>query len=117
MGAELPRGPHDCPEPFDQLLDFMAGQSATAITLVNDPKSNLEETGHALIETAKDIPPLLAAARKVLEVAAEFDAEDGHAPQVSGFLRPASRGDRIRRAFLVGLVGEDGIATVIPESS
>ena len=26
-------------EPFDRILDFMAGQSATAITLVNDPGS------------------------------------------------------------------------------
>jgi hypothetical protein len=45
------------------------------------------------------------------------EAPEGHAPSVSGLLRPASRGDRVRRAFLVGLVGEDGIAAVIPEPS
>jgi hypothetical protein len=104
-------------EPFDQILDFMAGQSAAAITVVNDAESSLEAAGHALLETAKDVPPLLAAARKVLEAAADFDAEDGHIPAVSGLLRPASRGDRVRRAFLAGLVGEDGIAAVIPEPS
>jgi hypothetical protein len=101
-------------EPFDQLLDFMAGQAAAAVTLVNDPGSDFKATSLALLETAKDVPALLSAARKVLEVAAEFDAEDGHVPQLSGLRQPASRGDRVRRAFLAGLVGEDGIAGVIP---
>jgi hypothetical protein len=32
-------------EPFDQLLDYMAVLSATAITLVNAPASSLTETG------------------------------------------------------------------------
>ncbi len=85
----LPGGPLG--EPFDQVLDFIAGKSATAITLVNDPKSSLEAASHALTETAKDVPPLLAAMRKVLEVASEFDAEDGHAPVPPG-QPPTSRG-------------------------
>lgn len=104
-------------EPFDQILDSVAGTSAIAVTLVNNPKSNLEDTCLALLDTAKDIPPLLAAARKVLEVAAEFDAEDGHVPHAADLRRPASRGDRVRHAFLAGLVGEDGIAAAIPDPS
>jgi hypothetical protein len=91
----------------------MAAQSATAITLVSDPNSSLPAAGHALIETAKDVPLLLAAMRQVLEVAAEFDAEDGHVRHTAGLLRPRSRGDRVRRAILIGLVGEDGIAAAV----
>lgn len=102
-------------EPFDQILDFMAGHSAAAVTLVNDPGSGLKAVSVALLETAKDVPALLAAARKVLEVAAEFDAEDEHVPRAAGLRRPASRGDRVRRAFLAGLVGEDGIAAAVPD--
>jgi hypothetical protein len=54
--------------------------------------------------------------RQVLEVAAEFDAEDGLLPRTAGPMQPGSRGDRVRRAILVGLVGlvgEDGIAAAV----
>jgi hypothetical protein len=94
---------------FDRLLDDIAGRAAIAATLVNDRNSSLAASGHALIETAKDIPPLLAAMRKILEVAAEFDAEDGHVPTFPSLLRPVSRGDRVRRAILAGVIGEDGL--------
>jgi hypothetical protein len=67
----------------------------------------------ALVATAQDVPPLLAAMRHVLEVAAEFDTEDRHSPRPRGLLHPASRGDKVRRALLVGMVGEDGIAAAV----
>jgi len=101
---------------FGRLLDDIAGRAATAVTLVNDRNSSVEASGHALIETAKDVPPLLAAMREVLTVADEFDAEDGHAPALAGLLRPASRGDRVRRAVLAGIIGEDGIKALLGSS-
>ena len=58
--------------------------------------------GDALIETAKDAPHLLAAMRKVLEVADEFDTEDAHVPAQPG-QAAISRGDRARHAILTGL--------------
>jgi hypothetical protein len=100
-------------EPYGQVLGLMAERSAAAATLVGDPFSGLKATIVALLETANDVPALLAAARKVLEVAAEFDSEDGHVPQAAGLRQPASRGDRVRRAFLAGLGGEDGMAALI----
>ncbi len=48
-----------------------------------------------------------------VEVANEFDAEDGHVPEIGDILRPRSREDRVRRAFLTDLVGGDGIAAVL----
>ena len=58
--------------------------------------------GDALIETAKDAPHLLAAMRKVREVADEFDTEDAHVPAQPG-QAPISRGDRARHAIPTGL--------------
>ena len=101
---------------FDRLLGDIAGRAATAVTLVNDRNSSLAASGHALIETAKDVPSLLAAMRGVLTVAGEFDAEDGHIPAFAGLLRPASRGDRVRRAVLAGIIGEDGIKALLGSS-
>lgn len=106
-----PRVTSAADDPFERLLDHIAGHSAIAITLVNDPASSLSAVGHALIETAKDVPLLLAAVRKVLEVAGDFDAEDGHVPVTPGQV-PVSRGGRVRQAVLAGLIGEDGIAAL-----
>jgi hypothetical protein len=51
--------------------------------------------------------------RGVLTVAGELDTEDGHVPALAGLLQPASRGDRVRRAALVGMIGEDGIKALL----
>jgi hypothetical protein len=101
---------------FGRLRADIAGRAATAVTLVNDRDSRLAASVHALIETAKDVSPLLAAMGEVLGLADEFDAEDGHVPAFAGLLRPASRGDRVRRAVLVGIIGEDGINALLGSS-
>jgi hypothetical protein len=54
-------------DPFERVPDCIAGHSVTAIILVSDPKSSLSAAGHALIETAKDVPQLLAAVRNCKE--------------------------------------------------
>jgi hypothetical protein len=101
---------------FDRVLDDIAGRAATAVALVNDWNSSLAASGHALIETAKDVPLLLAAVREVLGVAGEFDAEDGHVPAFVGLLRPALRGDRVRRTGLAGIIGGDDIKALLGSS-
>lgn len=43
-------------------------------------------------------------------------AASGHVPAFAGLLRPASRGDRVRRAVLADIIGEDGLKA-LPGSS
>jgi hypothetical protein len=91
---------------FAPILDFIAGRSAAAqVTEAPD----LAGRAKAYLESAKDVPPLLAVTVKVLALAAEFDAEDGHTPEpaLGGLNRPVSRGDRIRATVLAGLLGEE----------
>jgi hypothetical protein len=59
---------------------------------------------------------ILAVMREALTVAAEFDAEDGHVPAFAGLLQPVSRGDRVRRGALAGIIGEDGIKAPLGSS-
>jgi hypothetical protein len=80
----------------------MAGQSATAITLVNDPDSTLPAAGHALIASAQDVPSLLAAMRQVLEVPAEFDAEDRPTPIRAACCGPCRAGQSTQAGVVDG---------------
>jgi hypothetical protein len=56
------------------------------------------------LDSSDDVPDLLAAVEAVLELAAEFDAEDGHAADEAKLVgHPISRGDRLREAIFRAL--------------
>lgn len=60
------------------------------------------------LDSSDDVPDLLAAVEAVLELAADFDAEDGHGADEAKLVgHPISRGDRLREAIFRALAGKE----------
>jgi hypothetical protein len=60
------------------------------------------------LDSSDDVPDLLAAVEAVLELAADFDAEDGHGADEAKLVgHSISRGDRLREAIFRALAGKE----------